>query len=383
VEGRQGPGAKAAAGASEEAAAAAIAKSQNLSRDAQLRNWQAVGGVLDPREFNPNVVTRTMEKSVGESNIALEELKKINLAKVGEIGRREIGLPATAELTLDVFKKRRDELYQAYENVRNLSPASSAALDELQEARDVMRKSWREWKSAKDTNKGSSPNLLDAAEQATQNVERLENRLARIVARAGSAQAYSNLQQARPQLAKLWVIDSALDRGPNTIDPSVLGQLHNSSPNLLTDGLRMIAEVYNTQPQAFGTGLVREMARERRMQIPLLLRAGVGAGIGGQYFGPTGAVIGGLAGGVAGQTTTDAASDFLRRQMLDYFAGRGSLPSSVPLSAARFQAGYGIPQYGTNVPSNLSLFLAKSGGPGGMEAQQFLEQQQQGQPPSR
>jgi len=385
IQGRQGPGPVAAAGPSEEAAAAAISKAQNLSRDAQLRNWQAAGGVLDSRYFNPNVVTRTMEKAVGESNIALEELQRINIAKVGEIGRREIGLPATAELTLDTFKQRRDELYQAYENLRNLSPAASTALDELQDARDVMRKSWRAWRSAKDANKGSTPDLLEAAEQATQDVDKLEKRLDRIAQRAGSAQAYRNLQEARPQLAKLWVIDSALDRGPNTIDPSVIGQLHNSSPNLLTDGLRMIAEVYNTQPQAFGTKAVREMARERRLPIPSSLRLGSttaasgGLGyLGYQYGGTPGAIAGGIAGMLAGQVGTDVASDVLRRQMLPFISGTGG-----PF-AQRFQQAYGMPQYGTNVPSNLSLFLAKSGGPGGMELQQYLQQQQQqSQPPRR
>lgn len=104
--------------------------------------------------------------------------------------------------------------------------------------------------------------------------------------------------------------------------------------------------------------------------------AGLGY-LGNQYFGTPGAIAGGIAGMLAGQVGTDVASDVLRRQMLPFISGTGG-----PF-AQRFQQAYGMPQYGTNVPSNLSLFLAKSGGPGGMELQQYLQQQQQQGQPSR
>ena len=128
-----------------------------------------------------------------------------------------------------------------------------------------MRRSWREWRAAKDQNKGTTPSLLTNAEEATQTVEMLENRLESIVKKSGNSGMYDRLVAARPQLAQIWVAESATNYGPNIIDPSVLGNIHNASPKLLTDGLRMIAEVYNTQPDAFGTRLVREMARERQI----------------------------------------------------------------------------------------------------------------------
>ena len=374
IPGRPGLGTVAAAGPSKEAAAAAIERSQNISRDAQLRNWQAAGGVLDPRRFNPGMVTRAMEKAVGEPQIVLEELRRVNMAKVGEVARNELGLPVSSQLTVDTLAKRRKELGDAYEAVRNISPSAEKALDKLQDARDVMRRSWRAWRAAKDANKGTTPDLLDKAEQATQTVELLENRLETIVQRSGNTALYDNLTAARPQLAKIWVIDSALDRGPNIVDPSVLGQIHNASPNLLTDGLRMIAEVYNTQSDAFGSKMIREMARERRLAVPALLRIPAGAALGQQIAGPMGAVAGGIAGGLAGQTTTDIASEALRRQVLPFITGTGTGLIEGPLTR-RFQTAYGMPQYGTNVPSTLSLFLAKSGAPAGMQAQQFLSQQ--------
>jgi hypothetical protein len=370
IPGREGGGMVRAAGPSKEAAAAAIEQAQNISRDAQLRNWQAVGGVLDPRRFNPGMVTRAMEKTIGEPQVVLEELRRINMAKVGEVARQEMGLPVTAELTVDVLTARRNQLGQAYEAVRNIGPAAERALDRLQDARDIMRRSWRAWRSAKDANKGTTPDLLDAAEQATQTVEMLENRLETVVRRSGNQALYDSIVAARPQLSKIWIVDSALDRGPNMVDPSVLGQIHNSSPRLLTDGLRMIAEVYNTQKDAFGTQMVREMARERRLAVPAILRVPAAVSLGAQFAGTPGAIAGGVAGALAGQTATDIASDVMRRQMLPFMTGTGG-----PL-AQRFQSVYGQPQYGTNVPSALSLFLAKTGSPSGLQLQQFLQSQQ-------
>lgn len=377
VPGRPSVGPAVAAGPSKQAAAAAIEEAQNLTRDAQLRNWQAVGGVLDPRQFNPGMVTRAVEKAIGEPQIVLEEIRKINLAKVGEVARREVGLPANAELTVDAFAARRKELGQAYEAVRNISPAADRALDKLQVARDEMRRAWRQWKSAKDANLGTTPKLLNEAQQASQVVDTLETRLETIVKNSGRTSLYDALTQARPQLSKLYTVESAVERGSNIVDPSVLGQMHNWRPDYLTDGLRMIAEVYNTQKNAMGTQLVREMARERRLAVPAVMRIGAGAGIGAQFppvFGVPGAVVGGVVGGLAGQTATDIASDVMRRTLLPFMTGQGG--GVLGPAAQRFQNVYGMPQYGTNVPSALSLFLAKSGGPAYLQAEGMANQQQ-------
>lgn len=380
IAGREARGAiPAAAGPSAEAASAKIQQARFVDRDSQLRNWLAVGGVLDPKQFNPNIVTRTVERAVGESEVALEQLRKINMAKVGDVIRNEIGLGAADQLTIDVLAARRKELGQVYEAVRSISPSAEKALDKLQDARDFMRKSWRAWKSAKDQNKGTSPDLLETAQDATQTVNMLEDRLATIVKRSGNTPLYNDLVAARPQLAKIWVADSALDKGPNLVDPSVLGQIHNATDNLLTDGMRMIAEVYNTQRQAFQTTGVREAARERRLPLGGL-GATAGAYYGGQMGGAPGAVAGAIAGGVAGQTMTDVASSNLRRLMLPFMTGSATTPGLAWLSQ-RYQNVYGIPQYGTNVATPLSLFLAKTGGPSGVELQQFLAQQQAAQSP--
>lgn len=373
VSGRPGAGPAVAVGPSKEAAAAAIEEAQNITRDAQLRNWQAAGGVLDPRQFNPGVVTRAMEKAIGEPQITLEELRRINLAKVGEVARREVGLPVNAELTTDVFAARRKQLGEAYEAVRDVSTTASKTLDKLQVARDEMRKAWRQWKTAKDANLGTTPKLLEDAQEATQMVDNLENRLEGIVKKSGKESLYQSLTAARPQLSKLYVVESAVERGPNVVDPSVLGQMHNWRPDYLTDGLRMIAEVYNTQKNAMGTQIVREMARERRLAVPAVLRVPAGAALGGQFGGTPGAIAGGIVGGLMGQTATDVASDVMRRTFLPFMTGTGGMFGPF---ATHFQTAYGMPQYATNVPSNLSLFLAKSGGPAGAQVQQFLNQQQ-------
>jgi len=359
-----------AAGPSKEAAAAAIRRSQNLDRDAQMRNWVAAGGVLDPKQSNPNVVTRTMERSVGESQVMLDELRRINNAKAGELARQQIGMDVAMQLTPDNFKNVRDELLKPFQAVSGINTAAKNKYKELEVARDEMRQAWREWRSARDTNMGSTPKLLNEAKAATAEVKKLDDELLDIAYKAKRLDLYNNLQAARPKMAALYTVESATIPGANVLDPSVIYGIHEASPKYLTDQLRMIAEVYGAQSSVFGK--VTEAAATKRLPLGA---ATIGAGLGGTYGfqagGAPGAAAGAVLGTLAGGTVGSAISEPAQRYLLEFMTG-----TTGPLGR-QFQRAYGVPKYGTNVPSNLSLFLAKTGSPAGLQLQQFLEQEQQ------
>lgn len=359
-----------AAGPSKEAAAAAIRRSQNLDRDAQMRNWIAAGGVLDPKQSNPNVVTRTMERSVGESQVVLDELRRINNAKAGELARQQIGMDVAMQLTPDNFKVVRDNLGKAYDDVAAINRTAKTTYKDLQAARDDMRRAWRAWRSSRDANMGSTPKLLDEAKAATALVEKLDNKLMAIADKAGRRDLYDRLQVTRPKMAALYTVESATTPGSNALDASVIYGIHEANPNYLTDQLRMIAEVYGAQNSVFGK--VTEAAATKRLPLGT---STIGAGLGGTYgfqvAGAPGAAAGAVLGGLAGGTVGGAISEPMQRRLLEFMSGSSGYFSR------GFQRAGGVPQYGTNVPSNLSLFLAKTGSPAGLQLQQFIEQEQQ------
>jgi hypothetical protein len=359
-----------AAGPSKEAAAAAIRRSQNLDRDAQMRNWVAAGGVLDPKQSNPSVVTRTMERSVGESQVMLDELRRINNAKAGELARQQIGMDVAMQLTPDNFKVVRDDLAKAGEAIAAISTTAKNKYKDLQSARDEMRQAWRSWRSARDANMGSTPKLLDEAKAATAKVDKLDKELLKIAYNRKRLDLYNDYEASRPKMAALYTVESATIPGANVLDASVIYGIHEANPKYLTDQLRMIADVYGAQKSVFGK--VTEAAATRRLPLGA---STIGAGLGGTYGfqagGAPGAAAGAVLGTLAGGAVGSAISEPAQRYLLEFMTG-----TTGPLGRG-FQRAGGIPQYGTNVPSNLSLFLAKTGAPTGVQVQQFLEQEQQ------
>jgi len=377
VAGRKYAGEELAVGPSEKAASSLIAKRQNLARDQDMINWELLGGVNDPRIVNPSGMTKAVQTIAGESDEATRVIREINTTKASEVARREVGIPADAPFSLDVLKARGQELKTVYGDVKSVNNAAKAKVEAVEDARDVMRRTWKIWKEAKDSNKGTTPVLLERAKRSTAQVEKLENQLDTILTRANRPDLSQRLSEVRPQLGKLSVLEQAIEPGRRTLDVSVLGDLQKAAPNLLTDDLALLARIYNIQEGAFqNTPAIQAAAANLRASNTRRLPAGAALGGSAGYFlggqSAIGAGIGAVGGAAIGQATTGLASRALTGQ------GGG-------ISAA-IQRGLSRPQYGTNVPSNLSLFLAKSGAPTAGQAQPFIDrylQEQQGLSPSR
>ena len=372
-------GSERAIGPSEKAASALIAKKQNVGRDQDLLNWEAIGGIIDPRIVNPNKTTKALQVIAGESDEVTRSIQTTNTARATEIARHEIGIPAEAEFTLDVFTARAQELKKVYTDIKLLGRAAKTKVDDVEEARDIVRQSWRIWKEAKDLNKGTTPALLETAKKSSARLQVVENQLEVIVTNAGRQDLIDLLAVTRPQLAKIAVVESAVNPGRRTIDVSVIGNLTKDAPKLLTGNLGLMGRIWDIQQDAFQMAptiqaAVSTLRASNTRRLPAGMAVGGSAGGSAGYFlgGPAGAVAGGAVGAYAGQKMTNAAFNLL--------TGEGGGISSA------LQRGLARPQYGTNVPSDLSLFLAKSGGPAGSNVQSFIDryrQEQQGLSPSR
>ena len=376
IAGRKSGGPQIAVGPSEEAASSLISKRQNLARDQDMINWELLGGINDARIVNPNKMTRAVQSIAGESDEATRVIREINTTKAGEVARREVGIAADAPFSLDVLKSRSQEIKTVYGEIKSVNRTAKTKVEAVDDARDVMRRTWRIWKEAKDSNKGSTPVLLERAKRSTANVEKLENQLDSILVRANRPDLSQRLSEARPQLSKIAVLEQAVEPGLRTLDISVLGDLQKAAPGLLTDDLALLARIYNIQEGAFeATKAIQASGRNMRN-----VGAGLGGSVGatGGYLmgGPAGAGIGAATGAVVGGAVGKIASGVASNALTGQGGG----------IAGAFQRGLSTPQYQTNVPSNLSLFLAKSGNPAGSNVQSFIDryrQEQQGLSPSR
>ena len=376
IAGRKSGGPQIAVGPSEEAASSLIAKRQNLARDQDMINWELLGGINDARIVNPNKMTRAVQSIAGESDEATRVIREINTTKAGEVARREVGIAADAPFSLDVLKARSQEIKTVYGEIKSVNPSAKTKVEAVDDARDVMRRTWKIWREAKDSNKGTTPVLLERAKRSTANVEKLENQLDSILVRANRPDLSQRLSEARPQLSKIAVLEQAVEPGLRTLDISVLGDLQKAAPGLLTDDLALLARIYNIQEGAFeATKAIQASGRNMRN-----VGAGLGGSVGatGGYLmgGPAGAGIGAATGAVVGGAVGKIASGVASNALTGQGGG----------IAGAFQRGLSTPQYQTNVPSNLSLFLAKSGAPAGSNVQSFIDryrQEQQGLSPSR
>jgi hypothetical protein len=379
IAGRKSGGPQIAVGPSEEAASSLIAKRQNLGRDQDMINWEILGGINDPRIVNPSGMTKVAQTIAGESDEATRIIQKVNTTKASEVARREVGIPVDAEFTIDVLKARAQELKTVYGDVKSVSRAAKSKVDDVEDARDVMRRTWKIWKEAKDSNKGTTPALLERAKKSTVQLQNVENQLDAILTKAGRTDLNQRLTEVRPKLAKLNVLEQAVEPGLRTLDISVLGDLQKAAPSLLTDDLALLARIYNIQKGAFQDAPAIQAAaanlrasNTRRLPAGMAVGGSAGASAGYLLGGPAGAVAGAVGGGLAGQAATGFASRALTGQ-------GGGITQAI-------QRGLSTPQYQTNVPSNLSLFLSKSGAPAGSNVQSFIDryrQEQQGLSPSR
>ena len=371
-----------AAGPSAEAASDAIKKSQNALRDQDFMIWQNLGGINDPRVTNPSAATKLLQGISADSNAIDNVIQNTNTTRASEISRNLIGVQAEAPFTIDVFANRAKELKTVYTDIKQLGKKAEVAVDYAEVARDKMRQAWRKWRESKELNKGSSPELLEDAINTSRLHDSANANLKSIVTAASvknpaAKDLIERLDQSRVGLGQIEVIKSAAIPGKNVIDASVLGQLVKDAPSLLTDDLALIGRIYNTQPRSF-IPTVPNIESKSKI-LPLMMAAGgASAATLSHLIGKSPAVSGGaaVAGAGAAYAASNAASNLL--------TGKGGAISSV------LQSALAKPQYNTNVPSNLSLFLAKSGGPAGSNlapsVQEFIDrykQEQQGVSPSR
>lgn len=352
-------------------------KTRNLQEDAVLENYRSVGGVSDPMAMNPGFVAETVEGLSGGQRLLNEKLTAVNQEVNTNLARRQLGLSSDQPLSLDTFSSLRSAANQAYERFSELdklpsvkgaasaakagvpmsedttlamtsrnvdfpgrraagateSASASAegaeaaratgqgsakkALNDLEDARQEMKKSWRIWSNDRAQNKASDPDLLERATNATRRVEKLEDNLEAIAEKAGKPELAQQLKEARKRLAQIHVVESAMTSPlGGQLDSLVIGEINRASPKLLTDNLKLIGDVANVGRQEHIMGIVeRPTSSSGRISTPL-------------------------------SVGTAAATYPVRQSILQFASKPGGF----------YQQG-GVPYYPQRAPSGLGLFL--------------------------
>lgn len=308
---------------------AALEQSRYQTRDDTLRFANSLGFVLDPAQSNPDVVAnRAVITMAGGQSAFNSEARRVNQSLTNDIVRQEIGLARDAELNNAVISVRKLQVSQPYGELAAISPAASTAIEELKQARADARDYWQSYA------RNADPSHKKAAEKAMADAAKYEATLEGIAKSSGKAGLVDRLREARQQLAKIHVVESALNGSAQDVDANIIGKIHDKNPNLLTGGLKVVGELANIQPQVMGEALAPKFNAGNQVT-----RGTVSAALsafGYSRFGFTGA-----AGGVA--------------------AGLAVPPAMLKLAKSKpYQAWFAIPRYNTNAQDSVSNFILKS-----------------------
>lgn len=311
-------------------AADAVARNQNAARDSILQMGQALGFTLDAVQSNPTIVTKGVERVAGGQTALQTAAARRNQQVTNNIVRSEIGLPADAALDDITIALQRDRVSEPYRQIAAISPAAATALENLRRTRTNATRYWRQYARDNNVDAENRAIALDATAQ------RLENQL-EVIARAvpDGDTLVARLRDARRSLAKIHVVERALNPDAGNVDARVLGRIHGNSPNYLTDGLRAVAELANVQPSVMKV-YVRESNPSVSAALNRLARAGTAGALGYGAGGPT----------IAGVSSA--------------VAGLADIPATALAGSRAYQSRYGVPNYSAPLPEFIENFAMQT-----------------------
>lgn len=338
----------ASSGVDSAAERAAKMKSLNYSdRDFTIRLAGEAGYVFDPVKLNPNAVTKAVDRLAVESSFHKAAIAK-NQEVTNQLVRSELGLyegDSLNNLTLDV---KALELRQPYEQIRAMGTEGKDAVQELIEVRKKARTAWEDYR------RNRTRDALSEAESMDSRAEAIEDKIEKIAQKAGVPQAVDELRASRKALAKVYVVQNALNSAANEVDASIIGKVYDKNPKMLDGSLATIGKVANIQPYMFRPSSEAKASTGgagRIMGMGMGMSAGAYAG--SSVGGAAGAAAGALAGGGIGAFAGGMASDVL------------SVPFTKLATSPGYQRVMAMPRYNQKTPEALPNYIlqaAKSAG---------------------
>lgn len=257
-------------------------QAQNQVRDETLKAAQDEGFKVIPTQVNSGPGKAALESLGGKAAIK-QQATIDNQAIATSIGRREVGLPENAPLTIKSLDDRIKVLSQPYDNLASVSSNAAYYLRELRDARQKATQYWKEYEVQKTVSSLENYNAFDAKATA------MEGKLIAEAVKAGKPDLVPAMREARQAIAKVWDVKRALNVGDGNIDAQALGRmLDHGAP--LTGGLETIAKF----AQGPGRQVTGEISKTPTPGVSKLNVVGGGLlGAGGlAALGPVGAAAG-------------------------------------------------------------------------------------------
>ena len=328
-----------------------------------------LGLALDPSLSNPSSATRLKTGAVGATGLQ-GNLSKINLPKVAEIARDELGLPKTIKLDSKAYESARNApaISGAYNEVRKLPRVAAddvvlADIDNLRVAPTIGDTGQSvAINNFLDTVKGQLQGGTDGATAVTsirqlrRDAQAIYNQqtaginppspeaIARADVNMGIARAIetaiensitdprvlTDFRAARTTLARTYDYERATNLATGVIDPQALAKLA-AEGRPLSGNLAKVANVAANFPENMQGGLIREPTF--REKLTRSSAAGTAGAIIGSPFGLPGAIIGGGAGAAVGNVAAGVAA---RRMATPAYQRANAMPTDyrpVPMGA--------------------------------------------------
>lgn len=303
-----------------------------------------LGIALDPAISNPSAAARLRTAAVGST--ALQgNLSKINLPKVSQIAKQDMGLPETTTLNAKAFETAREAsaISGPYEQVRSIPrvAADNTVLADIDNLRVTP--------TIGDTGQAASVNtfldtvktqlqggtdgstLLDSIRQLRRDAQAIYNQqsaginppspaaIAKADVNMGVANALeraiensitdpklvTDFRNARTALARTYDYERATNLATGVVDPQALAKLA-AEGRPLSGKLQKLANVAANFPEVTQGGVVREPSW--REKLTRSSAAGTAGAVLGSPFGLPGAIVGGGAGAAVGNVLTGAAA---------------------------------------------------------------------------
>lgn len=229
------------------AARAAIRDAQNEGRKLTLQLGKELGYVVPPSSVRPNYANDLVSSVAGKSSIVQEVVQRnqpmTNLAVL-----RELELPETTSLKFNQdgqspgLNAAKAYPFMVYGQVGAVSPQSKNILEAFKQHQsdaNSLRASYRAAFPVKD------PELLKKAEAAQLLADQEKVLLEAELKSAGKKDLIAEFDKARTKLAKIGLVEEAVNKGSGDVDASIIGKQWDDNPKRLTGELAKIGRFYN------------------------------------------------------------------------------------------------------------------------------------------
>lgn len=192
-------------------------ESQNVVRDATLKEARKEGYVVPPSSSGGGFLSKRLESIGGKAAVGQQAAVK-NQQVTNDLIRRELGLPKNAPISQETLDSLRQRLAAPYREVAKVSPTAAKALERLQDVRLESKLAWQEY------NRQGSRSAFKDAKALDAQAEVLEKVIGREAMKGGKSGLVSDLREARTAIAKVHDVDRALNAATGEVSAKVLGR---------------------------------------------------------------------------------------------------------------------------------------------------------------